>query len=178
MPTLLQISQLGNPVLRKKAIRVKNIKGADIQSLIDNMIETCKDSGGVGIAAPQVNQSLRLFIMALNPSPRFPNAPDMELTAIINPEIISFSSEWEMGWEGCLSVPGIRGSVTRCKSVTVRYTNRQNQHEERTFEGFLARIFQHEHDHLDGIVFLDQTDSKNLVTLAEYQRIIQEAPKN
>jgi len=177
MPTLLQISQLGHPILREKAKEVENVSDPAIQALIDDMIQTCQDVDGVGIAAPQVYQPLRLFIIASKPSPRYPNAPDMEPTAIINPTIVSASDEKEKGWEGCLSIPGIRGLVPRHKSVTVSFTNRNGQQEEKTFDDFVARVFQHEYDHIDGIVFLDHTNPKDLVTEKEYQKIVRDSAK-
>jgi peptide deformylase len=162
MPKLLQISQLGNQILRKKAEEIKNINDFAIQELIDDMIQTCQDADGVGIAASQVYQSLRLFIVMF---------PDVGIMIIINPTIISTSNEKEKDWEGCLSVPGIRGQVLRHKSVTVSFTNRQGQLEERTLDNFVARIFQHEYDHIDGIIFTDRVDSKDLVTEKEYKKI-------
>jgi peptide deformylase len=99
----------------------------------------------------------------------------MEPLAVINPMIIEASEEQEKDWEGCLSIPGIRGLVPRHKRVTVSFTNRNGGREERTFDGFAARIFQHEHDHIEGKVFLDRTCSKELVTEKEYQRMIRAA---
>jgi peptide deformylase len=177
MPTLLQISQLGHPILRKKAKEVENVSDPAIQALIDDMIQTCQDVDGVGIAAPQVYQPLRLFIIASKPSPRYPNAPDMEPTAIINPVITSASDEKEKDWEGCLSIPGIRGLVPRHKSVTVSFTNRNGKQEEKTFDDFIARVFQHEYDHIDGVVFLDRADSKDFIMEKEYQKIVRAMPK-
>lgn len=173
-PTLLQISQLGHPVLRQVAEEISDVHDPAIQTLIDDLIATCQDVDGVGIAAPQVFKPVRLFIMASKPNSRYPDAPEMEPTAIINPTILSASEETEKGWEGCLSIPGIRGMVPRHKSVTVSYTNRRGEREEKTFEGFLAKIFQHENDHLNGVVFLDRTDPKDLVTDKEYLRIMRE----
>lgn len=177
MPKILQICQLGNPVIRQRANEVENVKDPAIQALIDDMIATCEDNCGVGIAAPQVYQPLRLFIVASKPNVRYPHAPDMTPVAMINPEVISYSRDTEYGWEGCLSVPGIRGRVPRHKSVRFRFTNRSGNIEEGTYEDFLARIFQHEYDHINGIVFLDRTDSRNLATDMEYQRIISESSK-
>ncbi len=177
MPTLLQISQLGHPILREKAKEVENVGDPAIQTLIDDMIQTCQDVDGVGIAAPQVYQPLRLFIIASKPSLRYPNAPDMEPIAIINPIITSASDEKEKDWEGCMSIPGIRGLVPRHKSITISFTNRNGKQEEKTFDDFIARVFQHEYDHIDGIVFLDRADSKDLIMEKEYQKIVQAMSK-
>ncbi|MDD2487329.1 MAG: peptide deformylase [Candidatus Gracilibacteria bacterium] len=173
MTKLLQISQLGHEVLRKKASFVENINNKEIQDLIDDMINTVKDSNGVGIAAPQVYESIRIFIVASNPSQRYPDAPKMEPTAIINPEIVYYSDEILKDWEGCLSIPGVRAMVPRNKSIEVEYTDRDGNSQKCQFEGFIARIFQHEYDHLEGLVFLDRLDStKDIITEKEYQKII------
>lgn len=172
MSTLRQISQLGHPVLRERAKHVETVHDPAIQELIDDMIETCKDADGVGIAAPQVYRPLRLFVIASKPNPRYPNAPDMEPLALINPTILAASDLQEKSWEGCLSIPGIRGLVPRHAWVAVSFTNRQGEPEERTFEGFLARILQHEFDHIEGRVFLDRSDPRDLMTEREYQKIM------
>jgi peptide deformylase len=174
MATLLQISQLGHPILREKAKDVETISDPGIQALIDDMIETCRDVDGVGIAASQVYRPLRLFIIASKPNPRYPNAPDMEPIAMINPSILSASDETVKDWEGCLSIPGIRGHVPRHRSVTVSFTDRQGRREEQTFDDFLARIFQHEYDHIEGRVFLDRTDPRDLITEKEYQKRVRQ----
>ena len=172
MPTLLQISQLGHSVLREKCKEIKNIKDPAIQALIDDMIATCQDAGGVGIAAPQVYQPLRLFIIASKPSPRYPNAPDMEPTAIINPIMISMSKEVDRGWEGCFSIPGIRGQVPRFKGIIAGFYDRQGVWQQKGFEDFVARVFQHEFDLIDGVFFLDRTDPRDLISEKEYQKIV------
>ena len=164
MPTVLQIRQLGEPILRASAKAVEDVGDPAIQALIDDMIATCRHVDGVGLAAPQVNRPLRLFVLASRPNPRYPHAPEMEPTAILNPAIIAAADETETGWEGCLSIPGIRGQVPRSRWVTVAYTNRLGQREERDFAGFIARVFQHEYDHIEGLVFLDRARSRDLIT--------------
>lgn len=176
MPTLLQIGQLGHPVLRRRAEDVRAFDDPGLQALIDDMIETCRDADGVGIAAPQVYRPFRLSIIASKPNPRYPGAPDMEPLAVINPTIVAASEQMEKDWEGCLSIPGIRGLVPRHTSVTVSFTNRDGKREERTFENFVARIFQHEHDHIEGRVFLDRTNPKEMMTEKEYQKMLRTAP--
>lgn len=173
MAKLLQIAQLGHPVLRKKADSVENIQESSIQRLIDDLIATAVEANGVGIAAPQVYESHQIFIISSYPNPRYPNAPEMEPTAVINPEIISHSDEVVKGWEGCLSIPGIRGLVPRYTSITAKYTARDGRREEREFIDFIARVFQHEHDHLNGVVFLDRLESvRDIITEKEYQKLI------
>jgi peptide deformylase len=116
---LLQVAQLGHPALRTQAKAVENIADPIIQSLIDDMIATVMDVDGVGIAAPQVYQPYRIFILASHPNPRYPSAPDMPPSAIINPRILSKSETIEKDWEGCLSIPGVRGLVPRYKEIEV-----------------------------------------------------------
>lgn len=173
MNQLLQIAQLGHPVLRKKAKPIKNFKDQKVQQLIDDLISTVADVDGVGIAAPQVYQSLRIFIMASKPNARYPHAPHMKPLALINPKILSFSGKKNKDWEGCLSIPGIRALVPRDSLIKVEYTDRKGKVIKKSFKDFLARIFQHELDHLDGIVFLDRLESpKDIVTEKEYQRLM------
>jgi peptide deformylase len=167
---ILKIAELGAPILRQKAIAISKIEDPNLQNLIDSLIETAKVANGVGIAAPQVSQSFRLFIVASRSNPRYPNAPMMEPTAMINPKIISHGEEIVKDWEGCLSVPGKRGLVPRYQKIEVEYTDRKGLLQHQVLTDFVARIFQHELDHLDGIVFLDRLESfKDLFTEEEYQ---------
>jgi peptide deformylase len=175
MGKILEISELGHPILRQRASEVDNLRDKDVQNFIDDLIETCIDSNGVGIAAPQVYKSERIFIISSRPNARYPNAPELGSIALINPAITSFSEEKEKDWEGCLSIPGIRGLVPRHKTIKVKYQTRDGVLVENEFSDFIARIFQHELDHLNGIVFLDRIDSnKELVTEKEYYKIISE----
>jgi peptide deformylase len=171
MGELLPIIQLGNPILRRKSALIENIQDDRIQKLIDDLMATVAQANGVGIAAPQIAQSCRLFIVASRPNPRYPNAPEMEPTAMINPKIIASSTEIVKGWEGCLSIPGIRGLVPRSQAIEVEYTDRNGKLQKQEFTDFVARIFQHEYDHLDGIVFLDKLESTlDMVTEQIYQK--------
>ena len=173
MPRILPIAQLGHPILRERAYEIDDVTSGESQSLIDDLFFTVAEAGGMGIAAPQAHQSKRIFIMSSRPNARYPYAPEMEPTAIINPEITWRSDEIEKGWEGCLSVPGIRGLVPRSTSIKVKYLTRDNQSISAELEGFLARVFQHELDHLDGLVFLDRVETtKDIVMEQEWQRII------
>ena len=176
MTESLQIAQLGNPILRQQAQLVDNVRDERIQKLIDALTVTAAASNGVGIAAPQVSESYRLFIVASRPNVRYPNAPLMEPTAMINPQIIAHSTERVKGWEGCLSLPGIRGLVPRYQAIEVEYITRDGQLHQQELTDFVARIFQHEYDHLDGIVFLDRVESTHdLMSEQEYQqRIVQQ----
>ncbi|MBE9129439.1 MULTISPECIES: peptide deformylase [unclassified Coleofasciculus] len=173
MTESLQIAQLGNPILRQPAQPIDNVRDEHFQQLIDALITTAVVSSGVGIAAPQVSKSYCLFIVASRPNLRYPHAPAMEPTAMINPRIIAHSNERVRDWEGCLSIPGIRGLVPRYRGIEVEYTSRDDKLYRKELTDFVARIFQHEYDHLEGIVFLDRIEStQNLMTEQEYQRRI------
>ncbi len=172
MSNILQISEIGSPILRQKAAAIVRIPGLDLDRSIDDLIATAIAANGVGIAAPQVGLSLRLFIVASRPSPRYPNAPMMEPTPMIDPHILDRSTELVSGWEGCLSVPGTRGLVPRHETIAVEYFTRDGERIQQELTGFIARIFQHEIDHLDGILFPDRVlDMTDLITEAEYLKI-------
>ncbi|MBD2096740.1 peptide deformylase [Trichocoleus sp. FACHB-591] len=172
------IAQLGNPVLRQQAQAVDEIQDQQLQQLIDDLLLTVEKSNGVGIAAPQISASCRLFIVASRPNLRYPQAPTMEPTAMINPRIVAHTNEIVKGWEGCLSVPNVRGLVPRYRTITVEYCARTGQPQQQELTDFVARIFQHELDHLDGILFRDRVeDEQDLFTEAEYQKLITEEIK-
>ncbi|HIK28711.1 MAG: peptide deformylase [Oscillatoriaceae bacterium SKW80] len=173
MSQILQIYKLGNPILRQPAQPIENIYDEYIQNLIDALIATVVPANGVGIAAPQVAESYRMFIVASRPTLRYPNAPEMEPTPMLNPRIIARSSEIVKDWEGCLSIPGIRGLVPRHQAIEVEYSDRNGKLHRQVLTDFVARIFQHEYDHLDGKVFLDRVEStKELISEEEYQKQI------
>jgi peptide deformylase len=172
MSKILQISEIGSPVLRQRSETIADITDPQLDHLIMDLMATADAANGVGIAAPQVAASIRLFIVASRPSPRYPHAPTMEPTAMINPEIVDRSGELVAGWEGCLSVPGLRGSVLRDRAIEVKYLTRQGELVQQELTGFVARIFQHELDHLDGILFPDQVSNPtDLITETEYLKI-------
>ncbi|MEA5595955.1 peptide deformylase [Rivularia sp. UHCC 0363] len=173
MSEKLSIIELGNPILRQKAEFVKDIQDKTIQKLIDDLLVTVKETNGVGIAAPQVAVGYRIFIVASRPNFRYPNAPLMEPTAMINPRILNYSDDIVKGWEGCLSIPGIRGLVPRYREIEVEYTDRYGQLQKQELTDFVARIFQHEYDHFEGLVFLDRVETTfDIVTEQEYQNLI------
>lgn len=171
MAEILEIVQLGNPVLRRQSLAIDDVRDEAVQKSIDNLIATALEKNGVGIAAPQVGKSDRLFILASRPNLRYPHAPKMEPTAIINPKIVDRSNEIIKDWEGCLSIPGIRGLVGRSRWIEVEYTTASGKLQGQEFNDFVARIFQHEYDHLQGIVFLDRVESTiDLMSEDEYQK--------
>jgi peptide deformylase len=174
MGQILGIAELGHEVLRIKSDEVDNIKSMEVKKLIDDMIATVNDAQGVGIAAPQVYHSKRIFIIKSSPNSRYPYAPEIGPVAIINPRIITYSEEKVTDWEGCLSIPGIRALVPRFKSIEAEYYTRDGKYHKQEFTDFVARIFQHELDHLNGIVFLDRIESsKDIVTEKEFQKLVQ-----
>ncbi len=171
MALIRQIAQLGHPVLRAATSPVALPASDAIRALVDDMMETLLDANGVGIAAPQVYESSSLFIVASRPNPRYPDAPLMKPEVVINPEIVERSPELVKGWEGCLSIPGIRGDVPRHRRIRVRYQTVEGEAIEKEFTDFVARVFQHEDDHLRGIVFLDRLEStRDVITEKEYQK--------
>jgi peptide deformylase len=168
---ILAITQLGQPVLRQKAEAVPEAHIPRLGALFDAMIATMKKTQGVGIAANQVGLAVRIFIVAPSPNKRYPHSPRQAPLPMINPRLLAHSKEMIEDWEGCLSVPGIRGMVPRYKWVKVEYTTRNGRRVRQTLRNFVARIFQHEFDHINGKVFLDRVrDTRTLMTDLEYAR--------
>jgi peptide deformylase len=138
-----------------------------MQKLIDDMIDTMHEYHGVGLAAPQVHEGLRLFVALLDEEP----GPKSAATVIVNPEIVAANSSKEEGWEGCLSIPDIRGMVPRFTEITVSALDRNGKAIELLLKNFPARVVQHETDHLDGVLFFDRMSSmQSLTYLDEYSR--------
>jgi peptide deformylase len=168
---ILKVARMGHPVLRAKARQIDKgeLKGAATQRFIDDMIETMVEYRGVGLAAPQVHQSLRIFVAALDAGEE--NEPELEPIAIVNPEITIVGADVVEDWEGCLSIPDIRGRVPRAREIKVRALDRKGERIELTAQNFSARVVQHETDHLDGILFFDRMRSfESLTFLEEYSR--------
>lgn len=152
--TLRAIVTLPDPILRRKARTVTRFD-AELQSLIDDMIETLREAPGVGLAAPQVGVSDRLIVVEYPENDEQEDAPK-KLFVVVNPEIKEASTETEVGIEGCLSIPGLHGEVERALAVTVKGQTRRGQTVKIKANAWLARIFQHEIDHLNGVVFTDR----------------------
>jgi len=155
--TLREIVTPPNPTLRRKAAKVRAVTPA-IQTLADDMVETMRQAPGVGLAAPQVDVSQRVIVVEYAESSEEPEAPEPppKLFIVVNPEIVRRSRESIMGTEGCLSLPGLMGEVERHEWVTIKGLDRQGNSFKKKARGWLARIFQHEIDHLDGILFIDR----------------------
>jgi peptide deformylase len=169
--SILKVARMGHPVLRAKTRPVEKaeIKSQALQKLIDDMIETMAEYHGVGLAAPQVHERVRLFVALLDPAADDDQPP--EPTAIINPDIAVVGSDVVEDWEGCLSIPDIRGRVPRAREIKVRALDRRGDRIELRAQNFAARVIQHETDHLDGVLFFDRMKSfESLTFLEEYSR--------
>ncbi len=160
------VRELGDPVLRQVAAPVDPTAVGDLP---DRLLRVLRQRGGMGLAAPQLGVLQRVVAIASHPNARYPYAPKMAPMVLINPVVQEQSSERVKDWEGCLSVPGLRGLVPRAPWITVSYQDRQGQTQTVTYEGFIARIFQHEFDHLEGKVFVDRVESSlELMTDREF----------
>jgi peptide deformylase len=168
--SILKVARMGHPVLRAKARRLdkSEIKSAIIQKLIDDMMHTMAEYHGVGLAAPQVHEGLRLFVAALDDGE---GDEEGEPLAIINPEITVVGTDVVEDWEGCLSIPDVRGRVPRAREIQVRAYDRTGDRIELRAHDFSARVIQHETDHLDGVLFFDRMKTFGTLTfLDEYSR--------
>jgi len=160
---------MGHPVLRERArpVDTSELKEPLFQKLIDDMVETMHEYHGVGLAAPQVHEGVRLFVAVLDDEPD----SESDATVIINPDIIPNASDKREGWEGCLSIPDIRGMVPRFTDITVLALDRHGKKIELKLKDFSARVAQHETDHLDGVLFFDRmTSMQSLTYLEEYSK--------
>ena len=170
---LLKIARMGHPVLRTAASVVDDPTAPWVRRLVEDMVETMEDAGGTGIAAPQVHEPHQIVVFRV-PDDRLTEMPGdvaQDLTVLINPVIETIGGERAFGWEGCLSVPGLRGVVPRYLRVRYRGTGLQGEVIEREVAGFHARVVQHECDHLDGFLYPQRmTDHRLLVFLEELQR--------
>ena len=175
--SILKVARMGHPVLRTKAepIPPGEITRSRIQRLIDDMFETMREYSGIGLAAPQVHESLRLFVAGLRPAEPAPDElpPDQDMTfiVVINPEITRIGDQIDEGWEGCLSIPDIRGLVPRAAEIRVDAYDRKGKRVQFSAKGLPARVIQHETDHLDGVLFFDRMRSLGTLTfMEEYQK--------
>src|ERR1700761_8210729 len=172
--TVLPIREMGDPVLRQEARNVtpEELASPEIQRLIDDMIETMRAADGAGLAAPQVGVLLRIAVIEVRPgNPRYPYKPPIPLTVIVNPELTPLDTVTFATNEGCLSMPNLRGDLLRFENVGLRYLDREGNPHEETRRGLTAGTFQHEVDHLDGILFVDRmADMSSLSTWAEFER--------
>lgn len=171
--SILKVTRLGHPVLRRITAQLSRdeLQSASVQNLIDDMIETMKEYDGVGLAANQVHQPNQIAVLEVLDNPRYPSKPHVPLTVLINPKISPLSEETQEDWEGCLSIPDLRGRVPRYRSIRVEAWDRSGKALEFAAEGFHARVIQHEFDHLNGRVYLDRMrDLSTLSFLQEFGR--------
>jgi peptide deformylase len=173
---ILKVARMGHPILRAKArpVPVDQILTAPVQRLIDDMFETMREYSGIGLAAPQVHQGVRVFVAGIRQGDvgfAIPDDGEMPFIALINPEVTLLGEPVDEGWEGCLSIPDIRGLVPRAEEVRVDAYDRKGQRLTFTANGLPARVIQHENDHLDGVLFFDRMSSLDSLTfMEEYRR--------
>jgi peptide deformylase len=171
--SILKVTRLGHPVLRKitEQVPLQELQSPAMQKFIDDMIETMKEYDGVGLAADQVFESNQVAVLEVADNPRYPNKPAIPLTVLVNPEIMPLSEEMEEDWEGCLSIPDLRGLVPRFKTIRVQALDRNGSALDFVAKDFHARVIQHEFDHLNGKVYLDRMrDLMTLTFLQEFTR--------
>jgi peptide deformylase len=171
--SILKVARLGHPVLRKVTQNVsqQELQSPALQQFIDDMIETMKEYDGVGLAADQVHESKQIAVLEVADNPRYPEKPRVPLTVLVNPTITPVSEDLEEDWEGCLSIPDLRGMVPRYKSIRVQALDRQGKETDFVANEFHARVIQHEFDHLNGKVYFDRMrDFSTLTFLQEFAR--------
>ncbi len=168
-----KIATLGHPVLREVARKLtrEELASPKVQAFIDDLVETMHDANGAGLAANQVYEPIRICAIEVRNNPRYPYKPNFPLTVLVNPEVSPTTDDTFMNYEGCLSVPNLRGEVRRFTGVKVRAWDRHGKDVELDIKGLTAGTFQHEVDHLDGKVFLDRVeDTRTLATWADFER--------
>jgi peptide deformylase len=170
---VLDIVRIGEPVLRAVAQPVgdEELASPGFQRFLDDLVETMRAAHGAGLAAPQVGISRRVFCVEVHANPRYPYKPDLDLRVLVNPAVRPLSDETFSSYEGCLSVPDLRGRLPRQLEVEVVYTDRGGDRVREEFRGLSAGTFQHEQDHLDGILFVDRVeDTRTLTTWDGFRR--------
>src|SRR5260221_2725416 len=171
--SILKVARMGHPVLRQRVREVEpgELKKPSIQKFIDDLIDTMHEYHGVGLAAPQVHEGLRIFVAAINPDDEEPLPQETDPLVFVNPVITTVGAEVLEDWEGCLSIPDLRGRVPRARAIKVSALDRSGGRIDIASHDFPARVIQHETDHLDGVLFLDRMSHfGTLAFLDEYQR--------
>ncbi|MFA6463531.1 MAG: peptide deformylase [Candidatus Paceibacterota bacterium] len=171
MPKTLKVLEIGDKRLWEKTKPVKNPESKEVLDLAKGLINICKKTGGVGIASNQVGKNIDLFIVWSKPNKNYPKAPKFGPEVVINPKILSKSKKEVKEFEGCLSVPGIRAKILRSKNIEVSYTNLGGIIVKQKFSDFVARIFQHEFDHLQGTLILDKANPKEIFSTKEFKKL-------
>jgi peptide deformylase len=170
---ILKIATVGHPVLREVArpVTKEELASADVQTFIDDLVETMIDANGAGLAANQVYRPVRICAIWVKDNPRYPYKPNFPLTILVNPELTVLTTDTFMNYEGCLSVPNLRGEAPRFAHLRVRAWDRKGVGLDFEVKGLTAGTFQHEVDHLDGKLFLDRvTDTRSLATWTDFER--------
>ena len=170
---ILKVARLGHPVLRQVAqpLTPAELRDPATQRFIDDMVETMREYDGAGLAANQVHTLKQICVIEVQANPRYPDAPQIPLTVIINPVVTPLTEELEEGWEGCLSVPDMRGRVPRFTAVRLQCYDRDGQPLDVVAKDFFARVIQHETDHLNGVVYIDRMrDLRTLSHIAEWNK--------
>lgn len=171
--TVRPIVTVGHPVLRERArdLTLDELASPEVQSFIDDLVDTMRHANGAGLAANQVGEPIRIAAIEVNDNPRYPYKPRIPLTIVVNPVIEPIDDELVEINEGCLSVPNLRGNVNRSVTVRVRYLDRHGVAHDEVKRGLTAGTFQHECDHLDGVLFLDRvTDPTTFTTWEQFER--------
>lgn len=171
--TLRKIASVGHPILREKSrdVSVEELRSSVTQTLIDDLIETMRDANGAGLAAPQVYENVRIVVVEVNKNPRYPYKPSIPLTVLVNPKITPLNDETFENYEGCLSVPNLRGRVTRHAMILINALDRFAQPLKFEVRGVSAGVYQHEVDHLDATLFIDRVrDPGTFATWTEFER--------
>ena len=171
--TIIAIAQIGTPILRERAreVTADELRSDDVQRFIDDLVETMRDANGAGLAATQVYRGLRICAIEVANNPRYPYKPKIPLTVLVNPVLTPLSSEMFDNYEGCLSVPDLRGAVPRHAELRVQALDRHGNAIDREVRGITAGTFQHEVDHLDGKLFVDRVaDTTSLCTWKAFAR--------
>lgn len=163
------IMQLGAEVLRRQAQPVDDFACPEFHGLIETLYDSMLEANGVGMAAPQLGASLQILIIASRPTSRYPHAPEMSPILMVNPRFEIVDGSLHKDWEGCLSVPGIRALVPRYRAIAVQYQDRQGEIRRLPLQDFPARVFQHEFDHLQGLVYLDRVENnRDIISETEF----------
>lgn len=171
--TIRKIAHIGHPVLRQRAreLTLDELRAPETQRFIDDLVETMRDANGAGLAAIQVYESIRVCAIEVKDNPRYPYKPKVPLTILVNPMIEVLTTERFDNYEGCLSVPNFRGLVPRATEIRVRAWDREGNPIDQEVRGLTAGTYQHEVDHLDGVIFVDRVvDPRSLCTWAEFER--------
>jgi peptide deformylase len=171
--TVREILHVGNPLLRERSREVgrDELASPEMQQLIDDLIDTMHAANGAGIAAPQIGELVRIATIEVNHNPRYPYKPPIPLTVVVNPNVEMLDDELVEINEGCLSVPNMRGNVMRHVNIRVRYWDRDGRDHDEIKRGLTAGTFQHELDHLDGLLFLDRVgDTRTLTTWEQFEK--------